>query len=288
MTPFARTGAHSGRGSRGGLNRGLTYLALVLLCLQAFGPLVWMALGSLKSDTEFYTNIWGLPTSLTLRNYPDAWEEGNAGTYLTNSLMVVALGLAILLVVCILAGYALARLDFPGRSVIFGMVLATMMIPPDILTTPLFVVTRNLGILGNQWTLSLIYASAGFGLSTFLMRGYFMSIPRELEESALIDGAGTLRTLWSVIMPLARPGILTVAILQGMAMWNDLYLAFVFLRRPEQATIPIGMLGFFQKYSVQWPLLCAALLLTSIPVILLYFLAQKWFVRGMTAGAVKG
>lgn len=277
-----------GRIGRPSAEKALTYAALILLSIQAIGPLLWMTISSLKGETEFYTNIWGLPTAARFSNYADAWQQGNVGTYLFNSVLVVAIGLVVLLVASVLAGYVLARVQFVGRSFVFVLVLGTMMIPPDILTTPLFVITRDLGLLGYQSTLSLIYAAGGFGLATFLMRGYFMAIPAELEESAQVDGAGQIRTLWSVIMPLARPGILTVAILQGMSMWNDLYLALVFLRRPDQATIPIGMLSFFQKYSVQWPMFLAALVLTSIPIIALYFTAQKWFVRGMTAGAVKG
>lgn len=270
------------------LGHGTAYLALVLLSIQAIGPLVWMIMGSVKTSSEFVTNFWGMPQAARFANYPEAWRVGQVGELLGNSLLVVTIGLAVLLICSVSAGYVLARIEFPGRPVVFGIILGTMMIPPDILTTPLFVVMRDLGLLGYQWTLSLIYAAGGFGLSTFLMRGYFMGVPAELEEAAEIDGAGRLRSIWHVVLPLVRPGVLTVAILQGMSMWNDLYLALVFLRRPEQATVPIGMLNFFQKYTIDWPLFLAALVLTSIPIIVLYFVAQKWFVRGMTAGAVKG
>lgn len=268
--------------------RSLLYVALTLLSLQAVGPLLWMISGSLKDTNEFAVNFWGMPSVLRFQNYPEAWDVGNVGEYLGNSVYVVTIGLIVLLLCAVSAGYALSRIDFPGRGIVFIVILSTMMIPPDILTTPLFVIMRNLGLLGYQWTLSLIYAAGGFGLSTFLMRGYFMNVPRDLEEAAEIDGAGRLRSIWHIVLPLVRPGILTVAILQGMAMWNDLYLALVFLRKPDQATVPIGMLNFFQKYTVDWPLFLAALVLTSIPILLAYFLAQKWFVRGMTAGAVKG
>lgn len=263
-------------------------VVLVFAVLQAIVPLIWMTFGSLKSYEEYYSNIWGLPQAWQFSNYSNAWDEAEVGSYLGNSLVIVAIGLVVLLLTSILAGYALARVTFRGRELLFGLVLATMMIPPDILTIPLFIILRDLKLLGHSWTLSLIYAAGGFGLSTFLMRGYFMAVPATLEEAAAIDGCGTLRTIWSVVIPLVRPGVLTVAILQGMSMWNDLYLALVFLRRPEDATVPLGLLNFFQKFSIDWPQLLAALVITTIPVVIIFLVAQRAFVRGLTAGAVKG
>lgn len=263
------------------------YVALVVVSIQAVGPVLWMLGGSLKTSDEFYTNIWGPPRALQFGNYPEAWREGQVGLFLGNSLYVTVAGLLILLVTASLAAYALARLSFPGREVVFWLILATMMVPPDILTIPLFLVVRDIGLLGTRIALSLIYAAGGFGVSVFLLRGYFQSIPRDIEDAATIDGASRLEILRRVILPLALPGFLTVVVLQAMSMWNDLFLALIFLRKPEQATVPLGLLNFFQQFSVDWPRFLAALVITTVPVVVIYVLAQRRFVQGMTSGAVK-
>lgn len=264
------------------------YVVLIVFSIQALLPFIWMVFGSFKTQEEYYTNIWGTPRALQWSNYRDAWVTGQVGDLLGNSIFVAVIGLVVLVFTSVLTAYCLARLEFPGKKVVFWVVLATMMVPPDIMTVPLFIILRELGLLGYQWSLSLIYAAGGFGLSTFLMRGFFMAIPRSLEEAAYIDGAGRLRTLITIILPLARSGILTVIILQGMSMWNDLYLALVFLRRPDDATVPLGLLNFFQKYTVQWPEFFAALVITALPILVLFFAFQKQFIQGMTSGSVKG
>ena len=263
------------------------YIALVVVSIQAIGPVLWMLGGSLKTSDQFYTNIWGPPRALQFSNYAEAWSQGQVGLFLGNSLYVTLAGLVILLVTSAFAAYALARLRFPGREMIFWLILATMMVPPDILTIPLFLVVRDIGLLGTRIALSLIYAAGGFGVSVFLLRGYFQSIPRDIEDAAIIDGASRLEILRRVILPLSLPGFLTVVVLQAMSMWNDLFLALIFLRKPEQATVPLGLLNFFQQFSIDWPRFMAALVITTVPVVVIYVAAQRRFVQGITSGAVK-
>lgn len=263
------------------------YLALVMLVIQAIGPIVWMLLGSTKTQTEFYTNQWGLSRSWELQNYAAAWSTSRVPDYAANSLIVVGMALAILLTTATLTAYALARLRFPGRDVVFWIILATVMIPPDVLIIPLFILLRDLGLLGTHLGLSLVYASGGFAFAVILLRGYFVSVPPELEEAAEIDGAGRLRRLWNVILPLCVPGMLIVLVLQALTYYNDLYLAMVFLRNESNYTIPVGMLGFFEQYSVNWPQFFAGLAIVTIPVVVLFTIAQRWFVQGMRAGAIK-
>ncbi|MCX5494021.1 carbohydrate ABC transporter permease [Kaistia dalseonensis] len=269
------------------LGQTLGYAALVIAAVQALGPVVWIIFGSLKSKPEFYTNAWGLPRAWMFRNYADAFVVAKVGDYVWNSLIVVALGLLILLFTASTTAYALARFKFRGREAIAALILMTMMVPPDILTIPLFVVLRSLGLLGSFFGLACIYAVGGFGMSVFLLRGYFMSVPVELEEAARIDGAGPLSILRHVILPMTLPGFLSVVIIQAMGMWNDLYLAFVFLRDPASATVPVGLLNFFHRESIDWPRLLAALTALTIPVLILYAMFQKKFVEGFTSGAVK-
>lgn len=269
------------------LNRIVFYIALAGLTAQAVGPFLWMLNGSLKNENEFYTSPWSLTTSWMGSNYPEAWDTIDVGQYATNSVVVVLLALAILLVTSTLTAYALARLEFPGRGLIFGIVLACVMIPPDILVIPLFILLRDLGLLGSYLGLALVYASGGFTFAVILMRGYFISIPRELEEAAQLDGAGRIRRLMSVILPLSLPGMLIVVVLQSLTYYNDLYLAMTFMRSKDMYTIPVGMLGFFEQYSVHWPQLFAGLAIVTIPVVIIFSASQRWFVQGMRAGAVK-
>lgn len=263
------------------------YLALTFLIIQAIGPVVWMLAGSVKSQTEFYTDTWGLGQSWAFENYGAAWQTLKVPQFAMNSITVVLMALAILLVSATLTAYAIARLEFPGRKALFAVILATVMIPPDVLVIPLFILLRNLGLLGSHLGLALVYASGGFAFAVILMRGYFMTVPRELEEAAEIDGAGRLRRLFSVILPLSIPGMAIIIVLQSLTYYNDLYLAMVFLRNESKYTIPVGMLGFFEQYSINWPHYFAGLAIVTIPVVVLFTLTQRWFVQGMRAGAIK-
>jgi ABC-type glycerol-3-phosphate transport system permease component len=267
--------------------RVMAYAALALATAQALGPVLWILMGSLKTRTEFYTSPWGMPKSLQFQNYVDAFVTAKVGDYIWNSATVVALGLLILLIAASTTAYALARFDFKGRAAVTTLILVTMMVPPDVLTIPLFIVMRDIGLLGSPLGLACLYAASGFGMSVFLLRGYFMSVPTELEEAARLDGAGVIDILWHVVLPMSLPGFASVLIIQAMGMWNDLYLAFVFLRDPLDATVPVGLLNFFQRDSVDWPRLLAALSALTVPVLVVYALLQRRFVEGFTAGAVK-
>jgi raffinose/stachyose/melibiose transport system permease protein len=267
--------------------RVLGYAALAIAAVQALAPILWVLMGSFKTKADFFEHPWGLPRAWLLRNYSDAFVGARMGDYVWNSLTVVTLGLAILLFTAATTAYALVRLRFPGQRAVVALILVTMMVPPDVLTVPIFIVLRDLGLLGSLGGLACLYAANGFGVSVFLLRSYFMNIPLELEEAAHLEGLGVLGILWHVILPMALPGFASVAVIQGMAMWNDLYLAFVFLRDPADATVPIGLLNFFQRESIDWPRLLAALSATTVPVLIIYALVQRRFVEGLTAGAVK-
>jgi raffinose/stachyose/melibiose transport system permease protein len=278
------------RALRSGLSRPATlllYAALLLAMIQAVGPVIWIVTGSLKTRPQFYANPWSLPTDWQFHNYVDAFVTARVGDYLGNSLIVVSLGILLLIVTASTTAYALARFQFRGRSAVLLLILATMMVPPDILTIPLFAILRSLGLLGTFFGLACVYAAGGYGMSVLLLRSYFLAVPVELEEAARLEGAGTIAILRHVVLPLALPGLLTVVIIQAMGMWNDLYLAFVFLRAADSATVPVGLLNFFQRSSIDWPTLLAALTTLTVPVLILFTLFQRRFVEGYTVGAVK-
>jgi len=265
----------------------LVYAALLLAMIQAIGPVIWIISGSLKTRQQFYTDPWALPSTWQFRNYSDAFVTARVGDYLGNSLIVVTLGILLLVLSAATTAYALARIRFRGRSAVLLVILATMMVPPDILTIPLFAILRSLGLLGTFFGLACVYAAGGYGMSVLLLRSYFMAVPLELEDAARLEGAGTVAIFRHVVLPMALPGFLTVIIIQAMGMWNDLYLAFVFLRAADKATVPVGLLNFFQRSAVDWPTLLAALTTLTLPVLILFTLFQRRFVEGYMAGAVK-
>jgi raffinose/stachyose/melibiose transport system permease protein len=273
---------------RQGIQRILVYAILTVAAIQTIYPLIWIIFGSLKSDPDLFNNIWGPPRLLVWQNYADAWRIGQMGDRIANSIMVTALSLALLLFVSSLAAYVLARLSVPGKQMIFVFFLITMMIPPEVTIIPLFLVVKTLGLLNSSLGLVLVYVASGTAFSTFLLRGFFLSIPSELEDAALVDGANHFQVFWRIVLPLALPGLATVAIFQGLTIWNEFFLAFIFIRQPELQTIPLGLANFFSRYQANWTQYFAALTMVAVPVVVLYVALQRWFVEGLTAGALKG
>ena len=265
----------------------LSYAILIFATIQTIYPLIWMIFGSLKSDSDLFNNVWGPPRLVLWENYANAWRTAELGARIGNSIIVTVLSLTLLLIVSSIAAYALARLKFPGRQMIFLLILSTMMIPPEVTVIPLFIVVKTIGILNSRFGLVFVYAGTSTAFSIFLLRGFFMSIPPELEDAALVDGANRLQVFWHVVLPLARPGLATVAIFQGMFIWNEFFLAFIFIRHTELQTIPLGLVNFFYRYQADWTLYFAALAMVTVPVIVLYVGMQRWFIEGLTAGAVK-
>jgi raffinose/stachyose/melibiose transport system permease protein len=186
------------------------------------------------------------------------------------------------------AAYAIARLALPGGRAIFIAILAMMMVPAQTTVIPLFLIVRDLGLLNSRLGLVLVYAATGAAFSIFVLRSFFLSIPTELEDAALCDGANRVQAFVHIVLPLARPGLATVAIFQGMEIWNEFFLAFIFIRDPGRQTIPLGLVEFFSRYQSEWVLYFAALTTISLPVIVLYVAMQRQFIQGLTAGALKG
>lgn len=263
------------------------YAALAVVLAETLYPLIWVLFGSLKTKAEMINNIWGPPASLNFQNYVDAWRIAGIGERLVNSVTVTALALVILVVVATPCAYAVTRLRFRGRNVVLGLIVASMLVPPQVLTIPLFLVASQLGFINNLFGIAVIYAAATMPLSVFILRGFLMTLPMELEDAARIDGAGRLDILVRIMLPLIRPGLALVIIFAFIEIWNDFFLAFLLLRVPEVQTIPLGLVSFFQQYDSLWNLYFAALMITTLPVIIIFTLMQRQFVAGLTAGAVK-
>jgi len=271
-----------------GLGTTGAYLLLGAVALQTLYPLLWVVFGSFKSNDELITNIWGAPRTLHLENYSEAWRIAGMGTRILNSVGLTACTLVIVVLAAAPCAYALARMRFPGQKVLFTIIVASMLVPAQITAIPLFLVARDFGLLNSIPGASVVMAATGIPISVFVLRGFFMGLPAELEDAARVDGAGRLTILWKIIQPLSRPGIALVLILQFIDVWNDYFLSMLLLRTPEVQTIPLGLVNFFQQYESLWSYYFAALAMTMMPVILVFVILQRQFIAGLTAGAVKG
>jgi raffinose/stachyose/melibiose transport system permease protein len=264
------------------------YAVLVVVLAETLYPLVWVLFGSLKTKEELLNNVWGPPLSLRFGNYADAWRIAGMGSRIANSIAVTLGALALLLLVATPCAYAVARLKFRGRGAVVGTVVASMLVPPQVMAIPLFMVARDLHLINSLAGIAAIYAASIVPLSIFILRSFFMTLPADLEDAARIDGASRLEILRHVMLPLIRPGMALVVIFGFIEIWNDFFLAFLLLREKAVQTIPLGLVNFFQQYDSLWNLYFAALTITTLPAIAVFVAMQRQFIAGLTAGAVKG
>lgn len=293
ISGVGRAGMTAARFGGQGLARPLpvtvaVYVGLGVVALQTLYPLVWVLFGSLKDKAGLINNIWGPPSELHFENYAQAWKIAEMGTRILNSVIVTALALAIVVLAATPCAYAVARLRFPGRSAVLAITVAAMLIPPQVMAIPLFMVARDLGLINSLVGVSFIYAATGLPLSIFILRGFFLTLPSDLEDAARIDGANRLTILFEVMLPLVRPGVALVLIFEFIEVWNDFFLAFLLLRQPSVQTIPLGLVNFFQQYDSLWNPYFAALAMTTLPIVVVFVVMQRQFIAGLTAGAVKG
>ena len=221
----------------------------------------------------------------TLDNYQQAWQQGGFLLAFTNSTIVALSVTALQIFTSALAGYALARLKFKGRQAILLLILATLVIPFQLLVIPVFVVLKWAHLINSYWSLILPTAANGFGI--FLMRQYFASIPIELEEAAALDGANRWQILTQIMLPLARPAIITLFLFTFIGEWNDLFKPLVFTTRPELRTVQLALSEFQEQFTNDWSLLMAAVIIATVPVLVLFLIGQKQFIQGIGSTGIK-
>ncbi len=267
------------------------YLPLSLASILLLFPFYWMLITSLKTNSELI-DLNGLPFWVfqpTLDHYRYLFAETGFLRWTLNTLTISVVATAISLVCSVLGGYALARLRFRGAGAIGAVIFVTYLVPQTLLFLPLLEVVRQLGLSNTLWSMILTYPTILIPFSTWLLMGYFRSIPRELEEAALIDGASRLRAMTQIVLPLALPGILSAAIFAFTLSWNEFIYALVFTNSTDIKTIPVGVVTELVKGDVYfWGSLMAGALLGSVPVALIYSFFVENYVGGLTAGAVKG
>lgn len=259
----------------------LAYAAVVLY------PFVVVLLSSLKPLGEIYSSPFGLPHSVQLGNYTQAWRQATFAVYFRNSVIVTGAAVTLLLLLASMAAYVLARYRFRGGVFISLLFLAGLTLPQRLAIVPLFVLMRDLHLLDSLVGLVLIYTAGGLPFAIFLMTSFFRTIPSEIEDAARIDGCTPFQAYWRVMVPLIRPALATVGIFNFVSVWNDFFFPLIFIRSAGLRTIPLGLSLFFGEYSIQWHLLFAALMIAMVPTIVVFLLFSRQFIQGVMAGALR-
>jgi raffinose/stachyose/melibiose transport system permease protein len=264
----------------------VTYTVLGVFSLIAILPVVGILLTALQDPDGLST--FGTFDGIHPGNFADAWREGNFGTYLKSSVIVAVSVVSIAVVLSILSGYAFGLMRFRGSEVLFYVFLLGLMIPTEAMIVPLYYDLRDLRLTDTYWALILPQVGTSVAFGTFWMRAYFRSVPRSLVEAARIDGASSWFTLWRVLLPLAKPAVLTMTVLLFMWTWNEFLLALVMVSDEGLRTAPLGLSFFQGRNQTNLTLLAAGAVIVATPVVVLYVFLQRHFIRGMLSGAVKG
>jgi multiple sugar transport system permease protein len=272
------------RGER--VTRALFYAILIVVAILFFVPFIWSVSTSLKTLPESVKGFDLLPDSPSLRAYREALTEFNFARYTANSAFLAVCVTLCNLILASVGGYAFARLRFPGREILFMAVLATLMIPDQLRLVPVFRMLSDWHLVSTYQGFILINVVTAANL--FLMRQYFLTIPKDYEEAAKLDAAGYFKTYWKVMLPLAGPALAAVTILQFQGTWNEFFWALIILQDESKFTLPLGIYSFLGIYNTQWPELMAASVIAIVPVAAIFVVFQRYFIAGVAAAGVKG
>ncbi|MCL6548293.1 MAG: carbohydrate ABC transporter permease [Alicyclobacillus sp.] len=278
---------HAQRVRGGYAGRSLVYLVLIAFALISILPIFWMLLAAIKPSSELAGNPFAWPRSLTLQNLVQAWTVGEMGRYFVNSLIVAVPRVLGILVLATLAGYGFAKLRFPGRNKLFLFMLYGLAVPIQAMIIPLYVEMQHLGLIDTYWAMIVPYYGLSMPFAIFMMRAFFREIPDELMEAARIDGCGDLRAFLHVMVPLILPALSSLLVFEFMWSWNDFLIPLLFVYSDQLRTLPLGLMYFSTQYTTNQSLVAAGVAITTVPILVVYFLFQRKFIQGLTAGAVK-
>lgn len=265
-------------------------IILIIFSLSCIFPLVWMFYSSLKEKRVFNADIVGLPANPTISNYTKVLTNPDYHIYqsMFNSLRTTFISILLIVTCGFIVGYIISRIKFKLNRVIYVMFLMGMLIPIHSLLVPIYIVFKNFGLTDKWYTLIIPYVAFGLPIAIFLVEGFVKGIPVALEEAAAIDGSSFSRTLFSIILPVTKPILTTIAIIQTFACWNEFSFALVLISNTKFQTVPLAMTQFTGQFASDYPKIMAAMLLTMSPILVLYFVFSKQIIKGMVAGAVKG
>ena len=260
------------------------YVTLLIFGILYLGPLLMLLFTSMKTLPEFFKSATGLPTSLNLSNFVDAWEQANFARLLINSALYTAVATTLYVITAIFVAFPIARGLVRGHKLIFTLFVIALFLPPALI--PQFQLILRLGLYNNPVGYLLFFLINPIGI--IILVGYIRTLPRELDESAAMDGCGYFRFVWQIVIPLARPAIATVVVLHAIGIWNELILPTIYLTSKEYYPVTRGLIVFQGVYGSNWPTLAAAVLILTVPMLILFLFLQRYIISGLTAGSVKG
>ena len=283
------------------LYRIFVYVVLLALAISIFVPVAWVFLASIKENSEFYGSPWTMPKGFYFQNFIDAFEKANMGQYFLNSVLVTAMALIMLLVIALPASYVLARYKFIGSKILNVLFMGGLFINVNYIVVPIFLMfvdadtfIRKLGFadgffLNNLFILALVYASTALPFTIYLLSGFFITIPKDYEEAAHVDGSGYFRTMVQIMMPMALPSIITVILFNFLSFWNEYIIAMTLLTK-DAKTLPVGLMNLTQaqRGAANYGQLYAGLVIVMLPTLILYIMVQKKLTQGMSLGGLKG
>jgi len=270
-----------------GHSRVVNYIILGCLAFFTLYPITLIFFNSVKTTDETFTNPLGFPRTWRLENFVEVWNEAGFSKAIPNSLLVSGATAVGVLTVAALAGYSLARLKPRGGNFLAVYFLAGGSLPAQMFLVPLFFLWRKLGLVDSLWGLIVIYIATNSPFAVYLLRSYFINIPTDFEDAARVDGASEFQIVWRVMLPLARPGFLTVVLLTWMNAWNEFFFANIFLHRQEIQTVALRYVVFSGEYFTDWALTSAMGVMMTLPVMILFLATQETFIEGMTKGGLK-
>ncbi|MDD1513922.1 carbohydrate ABC transporter permease [Priestia megaterium] len=264
----------------------IVYVGLIVYFIVIAYPLLWMIISSFKSTEEIFTHSWSMPHTWLIENYVTAWKSG-ISSYFLNSVIVTGASCFLTVLVSALGAYGLSRFKFQGKAFVLIVCLGGLMLSPQVSLIPLYSIIQKLGIYNTHLALILPYVAYRIPLTILLIRAYFLSIPKELEEAARLDGCTSLGILFRIFIPMSTPILLTTTILTAYYTWNEFMFAIIFIDDDSLRTIPAGLMQFRDALQTDWGVLLAGLTISAAPIVMLFLFMQKYFIRGIANGSVK-
>lgn len=288
MKPNTDTKFERKRPKKKSVKKTIIYAVLTLFAIVNAYPIIWMVINSFKSEKEFSVNQFGFPKDFVFDNYVNAWNTANFGVLFQNSIFICIVATVVTVFIGALASYFLSRFTFKMNKIVYTFFIFGMLIPIHATLVPMFILLRDLGLLNTRITLLFPYIAFNLPITIFILTSFMKAFPKDIEESAIMDGCGIFRIFWSIILPMSRPAIATVVILNFIHNWNEFSFALVLINDPNFQTLPLGLASFAGQFTVNYGAQMAGLTMSLIPILIFYLLLEKEIVKGMTAGAVKG
>lgn len=266
---------------------GLIQILLIGNSIVMLTPIVIMFFSAFKTNAQIFQSPFSIPDFTNVKSLLRVWNETDFLLYMSNSLIVTASSIALILILGTMAAYAIARYEFRGSGIILLFFLAGLTLPLKLAIIPLFIQMRDFGLIDSRLSLIFIYVATGLPTTVFILTGFIRSLPNELEDAARMDGANEARIMWSIMLPLVRPAMVIAAIQNVVPIWNDFFFPLIFIQNNNLKTLPQGLTAFMGEFGTDWGVLFSGLTLSALPIIILYIALSRQFINGMTAGAIK-